>query len=637
VTTGRRRRLLLAITLAVPWLVLLALELGLRAGGYGADEPLFVPAPRQPGYLMPNPEIGRRWFGSGAFRPAPELDLFRAEKTPRLYRIVFQGESSAQGYPYGHGGMPSRMLDDRLQATFPGREIEVVNTALTAVSSFTLLDQADAIVAQRPDAVLVYAGHNEYYGVLAGGPRALGQHRRLVRAYLALRRLRTVQLLANAASQVAAPASGPAGGARTAMQHMAGRQRVPRGSRRYEDGLAQFRANLRDLLARYRAAGIPVLIGTVASNERDQPPLASADDLGADSADVWFALARAREAQGDSAGARTAYREAKERDPVRFRAPEAVNRIIREEAARGGAVVVETQRALERASPGGVVGNGLMLEHLHPNVDGYFLIADAFYEAMRARRMIGDWTGAVAADRARAELAVTPLDSLAGVMRTDRLTAAWPFRRRGTERVPMVDTLQPRTPVQQLARAVVLAQLPWAEATERLRAVSMATGDLALAARAARALAQEFHFSAEPLLDLAEIAARRRDDDGTLRLAQAADARQPTLRGARLQGLLLLRRGDHAGAVRHLQRAAQMAPGDRRAVGQLRAAEALPDLEAAGARAPRSAGALFNLALAYALTEQPSRARAVLATLLEVAPQHAEARRLLERLDSPPD
>ena len=66
-------------------------------------------------------------------------------------------------------------LEERLQATFPGREIEVINTALTAVNSYTLLDQADEIAGQRPDAVLIYTGHNEYYGALGGRWRPAAQ------------------------------------------------------------------------------------------------------------------------------------------------------------------------------------------------------------------------------------------------------------------------------------------------------------------------------------------------------------------------------------------------------------------------------------------------------------------------------
>ncbi|HKG95385.1 MAG TPA: hypothetical protein VKA84_25925, partial [Gemmatimonadaceae bacterium] len=581
----RRRRLFLALTLALPWLLLLLLELGLRLGGYGGDYPLFVPFARQPEYLVPNAEFARRYFPAGGFLPSPELSFFRAEKRPGAFRIVFQGESSAQGFPYGHGAAPARMLEQRLQSTWPGQEIEVVNTALTAISSYTLLDQADEIVGQRPDAVLIYTGHNEYYGALgAGSARSVGEWRPLVRAYLALRRLRTVQLLERAlGGGGGATPSSDREGARTVMQVMAGEQRIPLGSRRYRIGLEQFRANLDALLARYAARGIPVLIGTVASNERDQPPF----DGGPTSADSFYAAAKALDARGDSANARDAYRQAKERDALRFRAPEAINEIIREVAARRGATVVETQRALERASPGGVVGRTLMLEHLHPNVDGYFLIAGAFYEALRQKQMIGPWPAPVPAAQARLEVPVTPVDSAAALLRTDRLTSGWPFRPSGATRTPAVDTLRPRTPVEQIAQALVRGNIPWLEAMERQRAAFERAGDREGAVRVARAIAQEYRYAPEPLMDAARLSIEQRHYGDAARYARAAAERHETPKSLQLTGLLLLREGDRAAAMPYLERAARLAPGDQRIVLPLRAAGALPGLERRRASAPR--------------------------------------------------
>jgi len=176
-----RRRLFVAVTLLLPWLLLALVELGLRLGGYGGRPPLFVPYAEQPGWMMTNPEFARRYF-RGAFVPTPHVDFFRAEKAPGAFRVVFQGESSAAGFPYGHGGAPSRLLEQQLQAAFPGREVEAVNAAFTAINSYAMLDQADDVLAARPDAVLIYAGHNEYYGALgAASTRGLGGRRPLVR------------------------------------------------------------------------------------------------------------------------------------------------------------------------------------------------------------------------------------------------------------------------------------------------------------------------------------------------------------------------------------------------------------------------------------------------------------------------
>jgi tetratricopeptide (TPR) repeat protein len=676
-----RRRLFLAITLALPWLLLGLLEIGLRIAGVGGSYPLFVPYEPEPGWLFTNPDFARRYFAGGPFTPSPHLDFFRAVKAPGTFRIVFQGESSAAGFPYGHGGAPSRMLAQRLQAAFPDRQVEVINAAFTAITSYTLLDQADEIVAQQPDAVMIYTGHNEYYGVLgAGSTRALGGARPVVRTYLALQRLRTVQLLGGlvrwtrvegegGAAASGGPGADDTGSApRTVMQLLAGDRRVALGSPLYGRGLAQFRANLAELLGRYRSHGVPVFIGTVVSNERDQPPFVTGFAQGTDTTAWWrlhregtdalargdtataaraldaavrldataaagyHALGRLADARGDSAGARAAYRAAKERDELRFRAPEAVNAIIREEAARHGAVVVETQAAIERASPGGVPGRTLILEHLHPNLDGYFVIADAFHAALRARGLPARSTNPVSTEQARRELPVTPVDSIGAILRTDRLTSGWPFQPRGVTRLQMVDTLRPRTPAEQLAQAYVRGAVPWAEATDRLRVAAESAGDPALALRAALALAHEYPYTPQPYADAARIALAQRQYAEALRYARQANARRESPDGARLLGLLLLRAGDQAGAVAQLERAAQLAPGDDRTAVPLRSARALPSLEAARARTPADTTVLFRLAIAYAFTEQHEKARATLAALRDVAPGHARARELERQL-----
>jgi lysophospholipase L1-like esterase len=668
----RRRRLFLALTLVLPWVLLALFELALRIVGYGNAYPLFVSVPDHPDYLVPNQEVAKRYFGDGPFVPKPQLDFFPARKAPRAFRIVFQGESSARGFPYGHGGAPSRMLEQRLQTAFPDRPIEVVNTALTAVNSYTLLDQADEIIAQRPDVVMIYTGHNEYYGAFGAGSPHVLRRRWMVRSYLVLRRLRVVQLLANALSRgtAAASASAPDDAPRTVMQLMAGDQLVPLGSRAYEDGLAQFRANLDALLARYVARGIPVLIGTVASNERDQRPFVGGPRAGADStawsgawhaslaalqrgdssgaeraatsatraddtaADPFYLLATLHEAHGDFASAHDLYRAAKERDQLRFRAPEAVNQIIRQVAAARGAHVVETQRALERAAPHGIIGHTLMLEHLHPNVDGYFVVAGAFYDALRSQGLLGASSSATDTIQARArrEVPVTAVDSIAGLLHADRLTSGWPFLPKGTERTPAVDTLHPRSVEEQLAQGLVLGRVSWPEAMDRLRARYEQARDLDDAVHVALVMAQEYRYSAQPLLDAARIEVGRHRYADALRYARAATERQETPRSVQLVGLLSLRQGDYATGLRYLERAARLAPGDQRIVVPLEAARALPALEQRRTSAPRDTTALQQLAVAYALTQQYERSREVLGALLRIAPRSSSARDLIRQL-----
>jgi lysophospholipase L1-like esterase len=275
-----------ALTLALPLLFFALLEGGLRVAGYGASYPLFVGVDGYPEYLAQSREVGRRYFHRTREAPTALHDLFLAEKPADEVRLFVQGGSSAAGFPFYHGAAFSRMLEARLQRTFPDRPIEVINTGMAAVNSYTLLDLAPEILRQRPDAVLIYAGHNEYYGALGvGSTERVGASRTMVNLYLRLRSLRTVQLLGDGLGRLAALGvrGEPSGG--SLMARMVGQQTIPYGSADYHRGLRQYEGNLSDLLARYRRAGVPVFVATLVANERDHRPFTSTFQPGTDEAD----------------------------------------------------------------------------------------------------------------------------------------------------------------------------------------------------------------------------------------------------------------------------------------------------------------------------------------------------------------
>ena len=316
-----RQRILLGVwVLALPVLLLGLLEVGLRVGGYGNSYPLFIRyGGEAPDMLVPNPEVARRYFPGPEPAPLPPTDLFQADKAPGTLRLFVQGASSAAGFPYSYGAAFSRMLEQRLQDGDPTRTVEVVNTSVTAVNSYTLLDFADEIIAQRPDAVLIYAGHNEYYGVFGvGSSVSLGRSSIAVRGYLRLVRWRSVQLLRAALTRMrpAPDQTGPEA-SRTLMERLAGNRSIPYGGALHEAGVRQWRANLRLLLARYRDAGVPVFVATLASNERDLAPfVGGAED--AESRGLLEAQLRTahdRLAAGDTAGALGALQEGVARLP----------------------------------------------------------------------------------------------------------------------------------------------------------------------------------------------------------------------------------------------------------------------------------------------------------------------------------
>ncbi|MEE8525708.1 MAG: hypothetical protein V3T72_17360 [Thermoanaerobaculia bacterium] len=546
----------------LPFVLVLAVEGGLRLFGYGHSYPLFVPVPDTDDFLRVNRKVVFRFMVDEAKTPKLWIRpvFFRRHKTPETFRIFVQGGSTAEGYPYGYGASPAGMLQQRLQRTFPELEIDVITTAMSAVNTYTLLDFSSEILEQDPDAVVIYAGHNEYVGILGvGSGFSVGRWRPAVLSFLRFKDWRIFQL-----ARGAFLALGPKGKARddnrTLMATIVAEKRIPYGSSLYRRGLEQYRANLRALLKRYRRAGVPVFIGTMVSNERDQPPFVSDHGSGADG-DAWrrhlhagdaalesgnqraavaafeaaiavddlhaeghFGLGRALDARGRHSDARHAYVAARDRDQLRFRAPTEINRILRRVAAEQGAHVVEVEDAFALEARDGIVGHDLMLEHLHPNLDGYFIIADAFYDALREQRMIGPWDRPISRGQARQEIPVTEVDRLYGEYRIGYLTSDWPF----SDRKQRFRLGRASDRVEEIAQSYYRGPKDWPVAMRDLLDHYRRVDDLTEAARVAVLLAEAFPNRAQDQQTAAELlAAAGRTDAEVYRRRAAPSIRPP--------------------------------------------------------------------------------------------------------------
>src|SRR6266702_4132851 len=192
-----RRRAFALLAVSIPALTFGALEGALRALHYQGDLSLFVRLPYAAGqYMGVNDRVAARYFLNVRMLPTPPTDIFLAAKPTHGFRVFVLGESSAAGFPYLHNGTFARVLQDALQDVMPGDTVEVVNLGVAAITSYALYDEIDEILAQHPDAVVLYAGHNEFYGALGvGSTETLGAVPALVRTYLRLeRRLKTVLL-----------------------------------------------------------------------------------------------------------------------------------------------------------------------------------------------------------------------------------------------------------------------------------------------------------------------------------------------------------------------------------------------------------------------------------------------------------
>lgn len=435
-----KKRMFTIIMLAIPVLLIVLVEGGLRLANYGGDRRLFVSTPDKTSpYLGINEHVGNRYFYRDSFSPTPRKDLFLKEKPENGYRIFVLGGSTTAGFPYGNNLTFPRILHRRLANAFPDKRIEVVNCAFTAINTYTMLDFMDEILQQQPDLLLVYAGHNEYYGALGvASMESVGRQRWFVKAYLQLHHLKLFLWMRNTIGSlreaIASRGEADADPTRTVMSRIVKNKTIPYGSPLYRKGLQQFRGNLQEIIEKAKAAGVPIVLSDVVSNIRDHEPFVSVTTQDSPSAQNTYQRAQQAEQQARFEQAKQLYYHAKDYDALRFRASEDLNAILHELAATHELPIVPMKRVFEENSPHGLIGNNLMWEHLHPKSHGYFLMADAFFETLRANQFIGTWSTVEYQPSRFYEQTwgLTTLDSLYAELGIRQLKGSWPFVPQGT-------------------------------------------------------------------------------------------------------------------------------------------------------------------------------------------------------------
>jgi tetratricopeptide (TPR) repeat protein len=523
----KRTALLKAIALSSPFLAFLLLEIILRIVHYGYDSRLFIEYPKNDQYLILNPDASKRYFPDPALAPSGNSEPFKKAKDKNTLRIFVLGESTTIGYPYFHNGSFHRWLQYRLIHSFPNRRFEIINLSLTGVSSYTVAEFGKELVNYEPDAILIYSGQNEYYGAMGvGSANSLSGRSSLIHFVLWIRQMRSVQLFITLFKKTGGLfGKGNQDKGKTLMERMAGDQQIAFLSDKYKDGIDQYQQNMRSLLLTLNNYHIPVFLSNLVSNEAGLQPFVSIEATGprdtafktlfingvdalkdhrgqdafeyfsrADSIYSGHALCNyylglLNYQRGDYAQAKVRFSKAKDLDGLRFRAPTRLNEIIAGLCTEfENTHLVDTKAVFEAHSDHRIIGNELILEHVHPNLDGYALMSDAFYNAIKKEFLLkGDGSGEMSLEQLKKEMPITTVDSLAGNYKIKRLKMSWPFPAAND-----IDTnFRPGSEEEELAYDLAVKHGKWTVVMERLYYYYITADNLAKAAKVAAAATLE--------------------------------------------------------------------------------------------------------------------------------------------------
>ena len=313
-----------------------------------------------------------------------------ASSTREKFKLVILGSSTAEGWPFHPlvdiGKLASYYLGEKIG----GKDIEIVNLGKAGQPSGEVVENLRAVPADA-DLVFLYCGHNEYWARYEYPSDLADSKRRMFDEHIAGRRTR---------------------------------RRI----------LVEFRNNLEKIVEHFGRVGVPLIISTAAMNVCGRPPnrsvlsdhanepkvralleeYASHRDRGdvnaalecvtaVLSSEPGLAIAHRYRGdclrlKGETDEARRAYAMALSHDGFPTASTPEENQVAREVAAKHGLRLFDAEDVLARAARDGLVDNNLMLDAVHPNLEGYAHLGRALAEMIQTvagdRRPLPDFSDA---------------------------------------------------------------------------------------------------------------------------------------------------------------------------------------------------------------------------------------------------
>ena len=403
--------------------VLVGLEAVLRLWPGTGPDPLIVTLAESRGKVLRsiNALFARRFFferhgghliASGRMAARPFVDPSEGP----IYRVVFVGASTVQGYPHPRRLAAAAFLEAMLQDAWPDRQVQVFNLGITSLASFAVARVLQEAMELQPDLAVVYTGHNEFYGIYGVGGRETTSYNRV---HYGLMQLRLGWQINAFFDLLRGRDTSP----KALLEIRAESGQVPLQSAQRTAALNHLQHNLSYMAEICRCEGVELMFCTVVANDAGFAPVAAesvppggeewerwveqaadritADDVSPpeataalallervagqnpDNAWVWYLRGRTLVQLGRGEEAFAAFRRARDLDLMPWRAPRRHNAVIRQVATAEGVALAAVDTAFILASPSRGVGWELMADHVHPSVAGQVLLARTVLQTIR--------------------------------------------------------------------------------------------------------------------------------------------------------------------------------------------------------------------------------------------------------------
>lgn len=384
--------------------------------GFAGSSPLFVAAGQTPdgGTLFERNPAKNRYFNP---------QQFSSPKPSNRFRIVTFGGSTTYGRPYLDDTSFSHWLGELLMRYGQNAQLETINTGGISYASYRVLRVMQEMVDYQPDLLIVYSGHNEFLEARTFAAQK-NEDPGLRKLRSLLHRSRIYSLMKRTFDQFSgqdeSTISLPGDEVVAQLEQVGGPELYQRDPNLRANVIRQYRESIEAMVALAHERQIPIILCTLPANLSGLSPFKSqhradltasdwlrwqalyekglqalgasnwtlalesfmaAEQIDAEFAELHYYKGQALEQLGDMSASYQAYARAKQEDIVPLRALDEFNRVLREVASRNELPLADVEAFVRRVSAGGIPGNNLFVDHVHPTIEGQQLVAWVILDA----------------------------------------------------------------------------------------------------------------------------------------------------------------------------------------------------------------------------------------------------------------
>lgn len=174
-------------------LLILLLEILLKSLNIGINTDVFIYNKDIKQYNLNKSLINKYYPVSTEEFFEQEKVLIKKEKNNYIKSGFILGASTAEGFPFYSNNSFSKILENSMNySANDTNKYEIYNLGFSAMSSYYVSDVAKKLIKYKPDFIIIYSGHNEYYGNVTAKSKISHIKNKI---YLFIKEYRIIQLI----------------------------------------------------------------------------------------------------------------------------------------------------------------------------------------------------------------------------------------------------------------------------------------------------------------------------------------------------------------------------------------------------------------------------------------------------------